>query len=227
MKYAIIILSLMFVGSVAYAFSIETDPAKIIEQKNRERVLSCMESIHSFTWRTEKMQKEIEKCSKISLESILNATGGIAPVPLRIKKSEKSVAPVPVSIVKHKKSEPIVSLCTPRIILRKWWNDPRVQFGYNLSCWDMDFIKTIEAESKWDVNALWDHWNSFWLCQIHKKFNGKMQKAYRALVDDNSKIEFCYNQYKDWVKRWVIKTRLYGYNVRNLPQNKNSFTFLQ
>lgn len=51
--------------------------------------------------------------------------------------------------------------CPIKIILRKGWNDPRVQYAYNLSCGDMDFIKTIEAESKWDVNALGDHGKSF------------------------------------------------------------------
>lgn len=117
--------------------------------------------------------------------------------------------------------------CPIKIILRKGWNDPRVQYAYNLSCGDMDFIKTIEAESKWDVNALGDHGKSFWLCQIHKGFNAKMQKAYRELKTDNEKVEMCYYQYKDWVRRGVIKTRLYGYNTRDLPQNKNSFTFLE
>lgn len=111
-----------------------------------------------------------------------------------------------------------------KIILRNWWNDPRVQYAYNISGGDMDFIKTIEAESKWDINALWDKGKSFWLCQIHKGYNSAMQKAYRALKTDNEKVKMCYDQYKDWVKRWVIKTRLYWFNVRNKPQNKNSFT---
>lgn len=109
-------------------------------------------------------------------------------------------------------------------IYRNWWNDPRVQYAYNISGGDMDFIKTIEAESKWDLNALWDSGKSFWLCQIHKGYNPVMQKAYRALKTDNEKVKMCYDQYKDWVKRWVIKTRLYWFNVRNKPQNKNSFT---
>ena len=109
-------------------------------------------------------------------------------------------------------------------IYRNWWNDPRVQYAYNISGGDIDFIKTIEAESKWDVNALWDKGKSFWLCQIHKWYNPTMQKAYRALKTDNEKVKMCYDQYKDWVNRGVIKTRLYWYNVRNKPQNKKPFT---
>lgn len=62
-----------------------------------------------------------------------------------------------VNLMKNVKKD----VCPLKTILRKGWNDPRVQYAYNLSCGDMDFIKTIEAESKWDVNALGDHGNSF------------------------------------------------------------------
>jgi hypothetical protein len=39
-------------------------------------------------------------------------------------------------------------------IYRDGWNDPRVQYAYDLSKGNMDFILTIEAESRWDVNAV-------------------------------------------------------------------------
>jgi len=117
------------------------------------------------------------------------------------------------------------SNCLKKTILRNGWNDPRVQFAYDISCWNMDFIKTIEAESRWDVNASWDSHKAFWLCQINKLYNPEMQKQYRNLKSDNEKVSFCYGQYQDWVKRWVIKTRLYGYNKRNLPTNSKPFTF--
>jgi len=115
--------------------------------------------------------------------------------------------------------------CLNNRILRNGWDDPRVQYAYAISCWDMDFIKTIEAESKWDINAIWDWWNSFWLCQINKIYNPEMQKEYRELITDNEKVLFCYYQYQMWVKRWVIRTRLYGYNHRNLQKNTKPFTF--
>lgn len=101
-----------------------------------------------------------------------------------------------------------------KTILRNNWNDPRVQYAYDISKGNMDFILTIEAESRWDVNAVWDGWSSFGLCQIHKRFNPEMQKQYRKLKTDNEKIKMCYDQYQNWVKRWVIKTRLYWYNYR-------------
>ena len=142
--------------------------------------------------------------------------------------SEKEPLQNTVTVKNVEKSMKKVSIQTEfksgSIIYRNWWNDPRVQYAYNISGGDMDFIKTIEAESKWDVNALWDSGKSFWLCQIHKRYNPKMQKMYRDLKTDNEKVKMCYDQYKDWVNRWVIKTRLYWFNVRNKPQNKNSFT---
>lgn len=171
-------------------------------------------NLPKITWKIEKsysmsVEKSIKEKSKDLNEiSALNAT---AKKQTTVKVISKTVSPVKSSTEQ-------------KIIYRNWWNDPRVQYAYNISGGDMDFIKTIEAESKWDVNALWDKGKSFWLCQIHKGYNSAMQKAYRALKTDNEKVKMCYDQYKDWVKRWVIKTRLYWFNVRNKPQNKNSFT---
>ena len=89
---------------------------------------------------------------------------------------------------------------------------------------DIDFIKTIEAESRWDMHALWDSWDAYGYCQINKNFNPEMQAEYRGLKTYQQRIDYCYGQYKVWVDKWVIHKRLYGYNVRNLPQN-NKFTF--
>lgn len=89
---------------------------------------------------------------------------------------------------------------------------------------DIDFIKTIEAESRWDQHAVWDSWDAYGYCQINKNFNPEMQTEYRGLKTYQQRIDYCYGQYKVWVDKWVIHKRLYGYNVRNLPQN-NKFTF--
>ena len=89
---------------------------------------------------------------------------------------------------------------------------------------DIDFIKTIEAESRWDQHASWDSWDAYGYCQINKNFNPDMQIEYRGLKTYQQRIDYCYGQYKVWVDKWVIHKRLYGYNVRNLPQN-NKFTF--
>jgi len=89
---------------------------------------------------------------------------------------------------------------------------------------DIDFIKTIEAESRWDQHAVGDSWDAYGYCQINKNFNPEMQTEYRGLKTYQQRIDYCYGQYKVWVDKWVIHKRLYGYNVRNLPQN-NKFTF--
>ena len=89
---------------------------------------------------------------------------------------------------------------------------------------DIDFIKTIEAESRWDMHAVWDSWDAYGYCQINKNFNPDMQTEYRSLKTYQQRIDYCYAQYKTWVDKGIIHKRLYGYNARNLPQN-NKFTF--
>lgn len=126
----------------------------------------------------------------------------------------KSVEKLPKVIVTTSKIEKKNTVTRNVKIYRDGWNDPRVQYAYDISGGNMDFILTIEAESRWDPKAVWDHGNSFGLCQIHKKYNAEMQKQYRSLETDNEKVKLCFDQYKWWVNRGVIKTRLYGYNYR-------------
>ena len=210
MKYEIssILLMLAFLfGIASFATTTyggdkkQTNTGSVEIQESKEDRKTDLPKIIQTIW--------IEKTKEKSISKIAN----------HVKSSSIKNTPK-VSIVKKVES----SFLSGSKIYRNWWNDPRVQYAYNISGGDMDFIKTIEAESKWDVNALWDGGKSFWLCQIHKGYNPTMQKAYRALKTDNEKVKMCYDQYKDWVKRGVIKTRLYWFNVRNKPQNKNSFT---
>lgn len=94
-----------------------------------------------------------------------------------------------------------------------WIND-RVQYAYDISGGDMDFIGTIASESMFDYDAVGDGGRSFGLCQIHDYWNKEMQMKYRSLTTWEEKIEFCYQVYKDYKDRWVVQNRLYGYNVR-------------
>ena len=66
--------------------------------------------------------------------------------------------------------------------------------------------------------------DAYGYCQINKNFNPEMQQEYRNLRTYQARIDYCYGQYKAWVDKGIIQKRLYGYNVRNLPQN-NKFTF--
>lgn len=81
--YIIIALSILTVVTTTYALSIETNPYKIIEAENREKVISCMEDIQSFTWGAHELQWKLEKCTKMSLITITwTASGAIVPPPL-------------------------------------------------------------------------------------------------------------------------------------------------
>lgn len=78
MKYVLPLVSLVAISSTIYAFSIETDPKIILEKENREKVIKCLENVYAFTWDTQSLQKEIERCSKLKLQYIY-WTGELAP----------------------------------------------------------------------------------------------------------------------------------------------------
>ncbi|MBP9780194.1 N-acetylmuramoyl-L-alanine amidase [Candidatus Gracilibacteria bacterium] len=81
-KYAIPILSIALISSIAYAMNIETNPEVIIEKENRERIIECLENVYSMTG-SKDMKKEIRKCEAIPMLSITGtASGAIVPPPL-------------------------------------------------------------------------------------------------------------------------------------------------
>lgn len=124
--------------------------------------------------------------------------------------------------IKHIPSNSTELTCT---IARKWWNDPRVQYAYDISSWNMDFIRTIEQESRWDIDAKWDHGKSFWLCQFHEIYNPERQKYYRSLKTDNEKVAYCYEYYLQVKKLpWWVWSRLHGWYNRNDDRNIKTFT---
>lgn len=92
---------------------------------------------------------------------------------------------------------------------------PYIEYTYDV--WgDMDFIGTIAAESMWHADSVGDRGRAFGYCQLdirHQKTNGNI-RAYKALKNNYEKIAFCHRLYTEWKTRGVIKTRLYGYNVR-------------
>ena len=90
MKYAILLLSLIAISSTIYAFSIETNPEKIIEEKNREKILDCLDGIQSMTWAKE-MKKKINFCQSLPLLQIWTASGAIVPPPPKWYTSKHSL----------------------------------------------------------------------------------------------------------------------------------------
>lgn len=93
---------------------------------------------------------------------ILNANFSIThyPIPVRVEAQKTSSG----NIIIKKDNPPREVQKVPKIphsippiktlIYRDGWNDPRVQYAYNISKGNMDFILTIEAESRWDINAV-------------------------------------------------------------------------
>jgi len=204
--------------------------AKITTIYSISLVIATLSGMIMYSGNLETMNKEYNPVYQVEaktttstgvLEATKDWTGNLSktiqaiwnvktPVIVQKSISVTTAKPSITSLIEVKKEKIFES----KIIYRNGWNDPRVQYAYDLSKGNMDFILTIEAESRWDVNALWDNWNSFWLCQIHKRWNKALQLQYRSLKTDNEKINLCYDQYMWWVKRWVIKTRLYWYNYR-------------
>lgn len=77
MKYILPIFALLTITSVSYAFLVEVDPNKIIEQKNREAIIECLSAVQSQTWSIE-MKKEMKRCIAIPLLTIW--TGNLTPI---------------------------------------------------------------------------------------------------------------------------------------------------
>ena len=78
-------------------------------------------------------------------------------------------------------------------------DDPKqkmVQYAYKL--WGMDFVKLIECENgNRNINAIWDSWKAFWLCQMNTNYH-KLPAEYKTswVVQ----IEYCYKKRKSWTK---------------------------
>ena len=71
-----------------------------------------------------------------------------------------------------------------------------VQYAYKL--WGMDFVKLIECENgNRNINAIWDSWKAFWLCQMNTNYH-KLPAEYKTswVVQ----IEYCYKKRKSWTK---------------------------
>ncbi len=84
---------------------------------------------------------------------------------------------------------------------------------------DMDFILTVDAESRWDENAVGDQGRAFGYCQYRSDHNKWWQDKYRSMKTWQERLEFCHWSYSTWVKDGSIRTKLYWYNVRSLNKS--------
>jgi hypothetical protein len=107
------------------------------------------------------------------------------------------------------------------VLLHVWfatddYKQTLVQYAYKL--WGMDFVYMIECENgNWDINAIWDSWHAFGLCQMNDRYHKNIPEDYKTnwIVQ----VEYCYEKRKWWTKfywpsRWVKGQRCYNY-VKN------------
>ena len=89
---------------------------------------------------------------------ILNANFSITnypkPVRVEVQKASSGNVSTQKSNLQKVSKIPHSVFTVKTLIYRDGWNDPRVQYAYDLSKGNMDFILTMEAESRWDMNAV-------------------------------------------------------------------------
>lgn len=105
-------------------------------------------------------------------------------------------------------------------ILKHWERNELVQYAYQQSGWDMDFITTVERESWFSPLAIGDSWNSKGLCQWNRKpyiWNDSWFK------DPYWQVDKCLETYNAYMAQGIIHKRLYGYNARHTVRERFSF----
>jgi len=114
------------------------------------------------------------------------------------------------------------------ILRQKSWRDKRflenvhVQHAYEISEGDMNFVLTVEAESKFDPQAVGDNGNSRWFCQWHYKWH-KETRNNPNFNDPVWQMEECFKYYTQVLNNGTINSRLYWYKVRNLMKDRFIF----
>jgi hypothetical protein len=72
-----------------------------------------------------------------------------------------------------------------------------VQYAYEYTSWDMDFIYMMECESWMKPTNKWDSWKAYGLCQMNSNYHKIPQEYYD---DWKYQVEYCYEKYKGWTK---------------------------
>lgn len=87
-------------------------------------------------------------------------------------------------------------------IKHKWYKDwdlaqQIVQYAYEYSSGDMDFIYLLECESWMNPLNKWDSGKAYWICQMNSNYHSIPQQYYD---DWKFQVEYCYEKYKGWTK---------------------------
>lgn len=115
------------------------------------------------------------------------------------------------------------------VLLREWQELESVNYAWNK--WkDMDFILTIDQESRWNPEATWDvdHPNkgdyAYGYCQYNSNWHKDKIAYYKSLPTWKEKIDWCHERYIEAMNRagWIGGT-FHGYNARLKNKSKYSF----
>lgn len=114
-------------------------------------------------------------------------------------------------------------------IYRNWKYIESINYAWNK--WkDLDFIATIEQESKWDSEAISDIDNpkpgaySYWYCQYNSTWHMDKINYYKSLPTLEDKIDWCHEKYIEAMDRkWWIWSLFHWYSVREKVKNRFSF----
>lgn len=68
-----------------------------------------------------------------------------------------------------------------------------VQYAYDYTSGDMDFIYLLECESAMNPTNKWDSGKAYWICQMNSDYHNIPQEYY----DDRwFQVRYCYEKYK-------------------------------
>ncbi len=89
-----------------------------------------------------------------------------------------------------------------------------VRAAWERSGHDLDFLTTIEQESRWNSKTVGDKGRAFGLCQWRIEWNSKTVKD-KNFSDPYWQLDRCLEYYQSQRAAGIIHKRLYGWNVRN------------
>ena len=82
-----------------------------------------------------------------------------------------------------------------------------VQYAYDYTSWDMNFIYLLECESGMKPTNVWDSGKAYGLCQMNSNYH-KIPQAY---YDDwGYQVEYCYSKYKTGTKFYGPSRKIKG-----------------
>lgn len=107
-------------------------------------------------------------------------------------------------------------------IKHKWYKDwdlaqQIVQYAYEYTSWDMDFIYMMECESWMKPTNKWDSWKAYGLCQMNSNYHKIPQEYYD---DWKFQVEYCYEKYKGWTKFYWPSRKIKGQNCADYVKDR-------